>query len=181
MNTWQFQIRYGATPRSWSCFALSQFHYLDVCHLSRYLRILRLGSEVHPGDDPNDPLWNWRSSKQHFLRTNINRRLYSVRLNNLSDVYCIQLTCLTTGEEPLCLAVEIGRNARRRRRARRRMLKSWTACSFLPSTDMPNTCFLFGLEATSFSHCKLSSIQTISLGVLFWKYNIILSLWHKRL
>ena len=114
-------------------------------------------------------------------QTNINRRFHSVRLNNLSDVYCIQLTCLTTGEEPLCLAVEIGRNARRRRRARRRMLKSWTACSFLPSTDMPTTCFLFGLEATSFSHCKLSSIQTISLGVLFWKYKMILSLWHKRL
>ena len=34
------------------------FINLAVCHLSRYLSILRLGSDVHPGDDPDRLLWN---------------------------------------------------------------------------------------------------------------------------
>ena len=83
------------------------------------------------------------------------------------DVCFIQLTCLTTDLEPLCLAVEMGRKARRRR-ARRRMLKSCAACSFLLGPDIPAARFLW-LEVTSFSHSKLRSIQTISLVFLFWK------------
>ena len=73
----------------------------------------------------------------------------------LMSMHCIELTCLTTGDDPLCLASQRGTNARRRPR-RSRMLRSpfW----FL----RPDMAGFPWMEGTSLSDCQIRSIQKLN-------------------
>ena len=107
--------------------------------------------QTNHSESESESIWHFHA----FHYTLHALRMVCKHRSILMSMHCIELTCLTTGDDPLCLASQRGTNARRRPR-RSRMLRSpfW----FL----RPDMAGFPWMERTSLSDCQIRSIQKLN-------------------